>query len=107
MRKVPKFDLVYDDNTISHVRAIDRKHHRMITRTLVQQLCHEPDVQTRNRKPLTGPVPWGATWELRFGPGNSFRAFYDINESGHIVDILAVGVKEGNRLWVGGEEIAI
>jgi hypothetical protein len=68
------------------------------------QLIHDPDHATRNRKPLKPPSVFGATWELRFGPRNRFRVLYDIDTQNHIVHILAVGVKERNRLFVGGEE---
>jgi hypothetical protein len=53
---------------------------------------------------LTPPTPFGATWELRCGPNNRFRIFYEIDSNEMVVSILAIGVKEGNRLWVGGEE---
>ena len=41
---------------------------------------------------------------LRFGPKNSFRVFYDVNHDEKTVSVLAIGVKEGNRLCIGGEE---
>jgi mRNA-degrading endonuclease RelE of RelBE toxin-antitoxin system len=53
------------------------------------------------------PAPFGATWELRFGPRNSFRAFYDVDNDARIVLILAIGVKKGNRLFIGGEEFSV
>jgi hypothetical protein len=68
---------------------------------------YEPDVTTRNRKPLKRPVFFEATWELRFGPGNRFRVFYDIDQKQHVVAILAIGIKRGNRLLIGGEEIRL
>jgi len=58
---------------------------------------------TRNRKALTLPAPFGAHWELRFGPQNRFRAFYRLE--GAAVVVLAVGRKERGRLWIGGEEV--
>jgi hypothetical protein len=70
-------------------------------------LRFEPNVETRNRKPLRRPAPFGATWEIRFGPDNRFRVLYDIAEEPRAVQILAVGEKEGNRLVVGGEEVGL
>ena len=101
------FSLVYDANVKEHLRAVDSKHHPLIRRTIEQQLLFEPDVATRNRKPLERPVAFEATWELRFGPQNRFRIFYDVNRESHEVDILAFGVKVGNRLTLGGEELEL
>ncbi len=49
-------------------------------------------------------MPFGATWELRFGPKNRFRVFYEIDSETLAVSVLAVGIKEGNRLFIGQEE---
>ena len=67
----------------------------------------ESTSETRNRKALEEPASFGATWELRFGPKNSFRVFYDVNPDEKTVSVLAIGVKEGNRLFIGGEEFEL
>ena len=107
MRKGTQFALVFAPEAIDHVEAIERKYHRLIQRTLDEQLRHTPAAETRNRKPLESPASFGATWELRFGPNNRFRAFYEIDEAGRTVQILAIGVKEGSRLRVAGEEFEL
>jgi len=33
--------------------------------------------------------------------------FYRVNRLGHAVLILAIGVKVGNKLYIGGEEIEL
>jgi hypothetical protein len=53
---------------------------------------------------LDQPAPFGASWELRCGPDNRFRVFYDVDSTTHEVQVLAVGVKDRNRLLIGGEE---
>jgi hypothetical protein len=58
-------------------------------------------------KPLQGPAPFEATWELRFGPGNCFRVFYEVDPAEWVVWVLAIGVKRGNRLFAGGEEFLL
>ncbi len=68
---------------------------------------HEPDVETRNRKPVQPPAAFQAEWELRFGPSNRFRVFYQINQESREVRIVAVGVKDRNHLFVGGEEVTL
>ncbi len=103
----PKFTLVFAPEVVNHLRAIPRKYHRLIRNTLDEQLCHTPEEITQNRKPLEQPAPFGATWELRFGPNNRFRVLYEIDVDEQSVWILAVGVKEGNRLLVGTEDVEI
>jgi mRNA-degrading endonuclease RelE of RelBE toxin-antitoxin system len=88
---------------LAHLDVIDL-HHSLIRKTLREQLCYNPDWPTRNRKALAQPAPSGAAWELRFGPDNRFRVFYEIDTEEHAVCILAIGEKTGNRLYFGGEE---
>lgn len=67
------------------------------------QLRHEPVLETRNRKFLR-PNPL-APWELRVG---ALRVFYELDaEEADVVNILAIGIKRGNRLFIAGEEIRI
>jgi hypothetical protein len=56
---------------------------------------------------LTRPVTFGARWELRCGPQNRFRIFYRVAEEASEVYILAIGVKDRDRLSIGGEEIEL
>jgi mRNA-degrading endonuclease RelE of RelBE toxin-antitoxin system len=85
---------------------IELKYHRLVA-TTIEQLSHRPATETRNRKPLEEPASFGATWELRFWPKNSFRVFYDVNHEEKTVSVLAIGVKEGNRLFIGGQEFEL
>lgn len=105
-RKQP-YDISYDIETKKHLHAIDTKYHSLIRSEIEEQLLFEPRKETRNRKPLRQPAPFEATWELRLGPGNSFRVLYGIDEERREVQIQAIGVKERNRLLVGGEEVKL
>ncbi len=98
------FALVYADEVKEHLRAIETKYHSLISSEVEAQLRHDPDVETRNRKPLKRPISFGADWELRLGPRNRFRVFYQVNADSREVHILAVGVKDRNRLFFAGEE---
>jgi mRNA-degrading endonuclease RelE of RelBE toxin-antitoxin system len=102
-----RFRIVYAPMVKQHVRAIDRKHHSLIKEAIEAQLQIEPDIETRNRRPLKRPVTLGAKWEIRFGPHNRFRVFYKVNYDDEQVDILAIGEKEGSQLLIGGEEVEI
>jgi mRNA-degrading endonuclease RelE of RelBE toxin-antitoxin system len=68
-------------------------------------LSYTPLEVTRNRKPLEQPAPFGATWELRFGSQNRFRVLYEVNTAEQMVLILAVGVKDREKLLIGTEEV--
>jgi mRNA-degrading endonuclease RelE of RelBE toxin-antitoxin system len=46
-----------------------------------------------------------AEWEIRFGPNNRFRVLYEVDRDNLMVYILAIGIKVGNRLLIGGEEV--
>jgi len=106
-RKHP-FALIFDPKIKEHLRAIEAKYHALIRTTIREQLLFEPASETRNRKPLERPVvALGATWELRFGPDNRFRALYAVDLEGREVQILAIGVKDRNRVMIGGEELEL
>lgn len=99
-----RFTLRYATGIPRDLAAIDRKYHGLIRCTIDEQLTTEPTRETRNRKPLKRPTVSGATWELRLGPNNRFRALYNVDAGIHEVNILAIGVKQGNRLLVGERE---
>jgi len=105
MGKKKPFDLIYDPEVEQHLRTIEKKHLPLIRGAIREQLRFEPETETRNRKPLEQPAAFGATWEIRFGPANQFRVLYAVNLERQEVLILAVGVKDRNRLIVGGEEV--
>src|SRR6516162_3500173 len=98
MAKRPKYTLSFAPEAIDHLDLIEPKYHGLLRRTIKEQLTHTPAEETRNRKPLDQPAPFGASWELRCGPDNRFRVFYEVDVVAHEVRILAIGVKERNRL---------
>src|SRR5205814_3700618 len=100
----PNFIVAFAPEAIEHFDTIKRKHHGLIRRAIKEQLGREPTRETCNRKPLEEPAPFEAGWELRCGPKNGFRVFYDVDSEALTVWVLAVGVKERNRLFIGGEE---
>jgi hypothetical protein len=102
----PPFDIIFDEQTCEHLEVLDSKYDAFIRDAIEQQLRHQPDAGTRNRKELRLPAPFGAAWELRCGPGNRLRIFYDVDTAQRVVIVLAIGVKVGNTLWIGGEEYA-
>jgi hypothetical protein len=104
MAKRPEFTLSFAPQAIEHLAVIESKYHGLLRRTIHEQLTYTPTEETRNRKPLDQPAPFGASWELRCGLDNRFRFFYDVDSASREVQVLAVGVKKRNRLVIGGEK---
>jgi len=104
MAKQPKFALTFAPQAVEHLDGIASKYHGLLRRTINEQLTRSPTEETRNRKPLDQPAPFDASWELRCGPDNRFRVFYDVDSERREVKVLAIGVKERSRLLIGGEE---
>jgi hypothetical protein len=104
MAKRLRFTLTFAPEAVEHFDVIEAKYHGLLRRTMKEQLTYAPNEETRNRKPLDQPAPFEATWELRCGPDNRFRVFYDVDSVSHEVQVLAVGVKDRDRLFIAGEE---
>ena len=104
MPRPRRFTITFAPETVAHLDAIERKDYRLIRQTIESQLSFSPGQATRNRKPMEQPGPFGATWELRFGPGHRFRVFYEFESGTRVVNVLAIGIKERNRLRIAGEE---
>jgi len=86
-----------------HFAQLTARQQAIVLDAVKVQLSYEPLRKTRNRKPLR-PNPL-APWELRVG---SLRVFYEVDAlEPDLVNVLAIGVKKGNRLIVAGKEIHI
>lgn len=105
-RKEP-FKLIYAPLVKDHLKVIESKYYSLVRSTIEKRLQFEPDVETRNRKPLKRPIEFEAEWEIRFGPNNRFRVFYEVNRENHQVNILAIGEKKGSQLFIGGKEFEL
>ena len=105
MARRGRFAIIYAPEVGRHVKAIEAKHHGLIRGAIDDQLSFAPGERTRNRKPLEElPGPFGATWELRCGPSNRFRIFYEFSRDTREVWILAIGLKDRDRLFIAGKE---
>jgi hypothetical protein len=103
----PAFEIVYRPETVRHLDAIQTKYLSLIRETIEEQLSHEPFNETTNRKPLLRQSPFGENvWEIRFGAQNRLRVFYCSDpDVPHRVLVEAIGVKDRNRLMIGGQEV--
>jgi mRNA-degrading endonuclease RelE of RelBE toxin-antitoxin system len=106
MTRASKYSLFYDDETQVHLQYIEKKQWKLIKETIESQLEYEPNVESKNRKPLRHP-PIQNRWEIRFGNHNEFRVFYSVNELEREVSIHIIAVKKNNRLCVGNEVIEL
>ena len=107
MAKKPVYRLIYDPQVPGHIARIEKKYHSLIRKEIAGQLRYEPEVDTRNRKPLLRPSSLGSAWELRIGPENRFRIFYKADRELWTVNIPAIGVKIKARLYIGGKEFEL
>jgi hypothetical protein len=62
-----RFELIYPPIIKQHLKSIEAKYYSLIQESLETQVQFQPDVETRNRKPLRYPVIFGAKWETRLG----------------------------------------
>jgi mRNA-degrading endonuclease RelE of RelBE toxin-antitoxin system len=108
------YEIVYAPIALKHLRGLDARQRALVVDTVDQQLCHQPEIPTRNRKRLR-PNPL-APWELRIG---DIRVFYAV-ELGPLcgtvdeeaatdgqVFVLSVGIKRGNRVLIENEEFEL
>ncbi len=107
MPRAQPFEIVFDERVMEHLEHIENKYDAVIRHAIETQLLFEPYIETRNRKPLRAPSTLGATWELRCGPNNRFRIFYDIDLDVRLVIVLAIAVKDRNELWIGKERLEL
>ena len=95
------FAVEFTPDAWEHLQGFLARDRTILLDAIETQLCYEPNLETRNRKPLqNNPL---ATGELRVG---KFRVFYDIdmgNNSIQIVYIVAIGYKEHNQLFIIGK----
>ena len=94
------FRIDYSRRAIANLSEFTAFQQRVIADAVDDQLEHEPMKPTRNRKPLRENSL--APWELRVG---EVRVFYDVTLDQELVEIVAIGRKVHNRLFIGTEEV--
>ncbi len=87
----------------THFRFLTPAERRTVMEAIQEQLSHQPFQETRNRKLLRPNLL--ASWELRVG---ELRVFYELAaEEPNLLRVLAVGRKEGNRLFIAGKAVTL
>ena len=98
------FIINFTQTAAGHVRAFTMFQQKIILDAVEEQLRHNPNVETRNRKRLGKNEL--SDWELRV---QNFRVFYDVIlvTNRRVVKIKAVGHKEHNMLYIGGKVVQL
>ena len=92
-----KYRIEYSPDTEDHFRVLTTRQQVTILDTAEEQLQYQPDVETRNRKPMR-PNPI-APWELRIG---NLRVYYDTKDDPEYVVISEpLESKRGTMLELG------
>ncbi|WP_089725119.1 type II toxin-antitoxin system RelE family toxin [Candidatus Thiosymbion oneisti] len=97
------YTIDFAESVKDQLRCLPAHQRVTILDSIEKQLSYEPLLETKNRKSLR-PNPI-APWELRVG---NLRVFYEVTlDEPHIVKILAVGYKKGNKLYIGNREVGL
>jgi mRNA-degrading endonuclease RelE of RelBE toxin-antitoxin system len=85
------FEIRFAEDVEEDLRSIRIYYRNQILDAIEQQLAHEPNTRTRNRKLLENLIPpWQTVepiWELRVG---EYRDFYDVSPTEPVVYVRAV-----------------
>ena len=88
------FEIRFAESVEDDLRKIRVYYRNRILDSIEEQLTHEPETATRNRKLLENLTPpWQTVapiWELRVG---EYRVFYDVSAAESVVYVQAVRKK--------------
>ena len=104
-RRSPKkapYLIEYSPPSREHLAALEAGDRSRVLDEVDRQLFYQPSVVTRNRKPLQ-PNPVSG-FELRIG---DLRVYYEVDEERRVVEVRAVGIKDRDRVFIGGVEIKL
>ena len=101
--KARRYLINYAESAVEHLRSLGARDRATVVGAVEERLSFEPTVETRNRKRLA-ENPVEAEFELRVG---ELRVYYVVSVDARVVDVLAVGLKDRNRVLIGGEEIEL
>lgn len=96
------FSIELTETAYEQLAAFKSFERTLILDAIKVHLRHQPAVETRNRKLLRENAI--ADWELRV---QKYRVFYEIDPEQSVVRVVAVGYKEHNQLFIGGEEVEL
>ena len=97
------YEIQFAHSATRQLRDLKAHDRALVIAQIEKQLSSEPLKATRNRKQLRpNPV---APWELRV---KGLRVLYDVSSGKtNVVNILAIGIKRGNKLYIEDQEIQL
>jgi mRNA-degrading endonuclease RelE of RelBE toxin-antitoxin system len=96
------YRIEYSPPSREHLATLTARERRSVLDKVDEQLVHQPAVVTRNRKQLQ--PNFLARFELRI---DHLRVYYEVDEQDAVVEIRAVGIKDRDRVFIGGEGIKL
>lgn len=97
------FAIEYSQEAINHLRKLNAFQQRAVLDGVDTHLGYQPTQETRNRRPMR-PNPL-APWELRLGV---LRVYFEVQEiPRRLVLVRAVGLKQRDEIWIGGEHLKL
>jgi mRNA-degrading endonuclease RelE of RelBE toxin-antitoxin system len=92
------FEIGLSQTARRHLRSFKKRDRNLILDAITEQLTHQPSSESRARVRLRqNPL---STWELRQG---DCRVFYEVHEDESRVEVVAIGLKIHNVLYIEGE----
>ncbi|MFT5474083.1 MAG: hypothetical protein ACI9OU_002637 [Candidatus Promineifilaceae bacterium] len=95
MKNHAPFHHIYSTQMRSQLEALERRALLLVSRAIERRLSYEPRIAVRNRKPFRAPI-LEANWQLRFGPGNAYRVFHNIDVKKRLVYLQTLGIKDAH-----------
>ena len=103
-----RFEIVYSVAVLGHLEGVPRRHHSLLRRELEQQpALRAHGAHTRTGSRFVAPMRSERSGRLRCGPEGRYRVFYEVRADERRVWVLALGVKDRNRLLIGNQEIQL
>ena len=99
---VAAYEIVFAAAVEGHLKALPARDRRIVLDGIEELLSSQPGIKTRNRKPIQPNNL--ATWELRLG---DLRVYYRIAHTERVVEVVAIGVKRREQVWIGGARIQL
>ncbi len=97
------YRIEYYPDAIEHLKELTKRNQSIIFNAIENQLTYQPNIETKQKKKMRPNQI--APWELRVG---NFRIYYDIEiDSQSTVIILAIGIKERNKIYIGNKEVEL
>ncbi|HYT88498.1 MAG TPA: type II toxin-antitoxin system RelE/ParE family toxin [Gemmataceae bacterium] len=96
------FAILFTKSAVAELGELRKFDQRRLRDAIAEQLTAQPLQETRNRKQLRPNEL--AEWELHVA---EYRVFYDVDETEEWVKVVAIGYKEGNKLFIHGKEFKL